>query len=51
MKNGKIQAEGKHDELMKKSEMYANLWNLSEGAKEWSAAGKDSKVTMKEAFV
>ena len=51
MKNGKIHAEGKHDELMKNSEMYANLWNLSEGAKEWSAAGKDSKVTMKEAFV
>ena len=51
MKNGMIQAEGKHDELMKNSEIYENLWNLSEGAKEWSAAGKDNKVAMKEAFV
>ncbi len=50
MKNGKIQAQGTHDELLKTSEMYKNLWELSEGAKEWSAAGKGSKVTMKEAF-
>ena len=50
MKNGKIQAQGTHDELLKTSEMYKNLWKLSEGAKEWSAAGKGSKVTMKEAF-
>ena len=50
MKSGKIQAEGTHDELLKNSEMYANLWELSEGAKEWSAADKGSKVTMKEAF-
>ncbi len=51
MKNGKISAEGTHDELLAKSDEYANLWALSEGSKEWSVSGKDEAVTLKEAFV
>ncbi len=41
MKNGKIHAEGTHEELLKDSEMYKNLWELSEGTKEWSVTAKE----------
>ncbi|MCR4756683.1 MAG: ABC transporter ATP-binding protein/permease [Butyrivibrio sp.] len=41
MKNGKIHAEGTHEELLKDSEIYKNLWELSEGTKEWSVTAKE----------
>lgn len=41
MKNGKIHAEGTHEELLRDSEIYKNLWELSEGTKEWSVTAKE----------
>ncbi len=37
---GKVEAFGKHKELIASCPMYKRLWDISEGAKNWSAAGE-----------
>ncbi|MBE6014100.1 MAG: ABC transporter ATP-binding protein [Lachnospiraceae bacterium] len=37
---GKVEAAGKHEELIASCPMYKQLWDISEGTKNWSAAGE-----------
>ncbi|MCR5785411.1 MAG: ABC transporter ATP-binding protein/permease [Eubacterium sp.] len=45
---GRIEAAGTHEKLIKSSERYKRLWELSEGTRNWSAVSKDSVENMKE---
>jgi ATP-binding cassette subfamily B protein IrtA len=46
LKNGEIEAEGSHEELMSDSLLYKNMWNAHIGAKKWAAnvQKKEGKV-------
>ncbi|MCR5212841.1 MAG: hypothetical protein K6E10_00350 [Eubacterium sp.] len=40
LQDGKISAKGKHEDLLVNCPKYKDLWELSEGTKNWSAASK-----------
>ena len=50
MDKGQIHASGKHEELLLTSDKYKNLWNLSEGAKNWSVTSRDEQESKREAL-
>lgn len=37
LKNGRIEAEGTHEELLKQNDLYRRMWEAHVGAKHWSA--------------
>lgn len=48
MDKGQIHASGKHEELLLTSDKYKNLWELSEGAKNWSVTSRDDQESKRE---
>ena len=48
MDKGQIHASGKHEELLLTSDKYKNLWELSEGAKNWSVTSRDNQESKRE---
>ena len=48
MNEGQIVAAGKHEELLLSCDKYKNLWELSEGTKNWSVTSRDDDQAKKE---
>ncbi len=44
LKNGKIAAQGKQNELLKSSPLYADMWRAHIGAKAWSVGAQGKEV-------
>lgn len=45
LKEGRVLDQGSHQELLKTSEMYTNLWNAHIGAKDWSIVKNKEEVS------
>ncbi|MCR5482263.1 MAG: ABC transporter ATP-binding protein/permease [Clostridia bacterium] len=48
MKEGRIEAQGTHEELLFKSPKYKALWELSEGTRNWSVTGGNEHINVRE---
>ncbi|WMJ88019.1 ABC transporter ATP-binding protein [Anaerocolumna sp. MB42-C2] len=44
LQNGRINAEGRHEELLKNSQLYADMWQAHIGAKYWSVGLQGKEV-------
>jgi ATP-binding cassette subfamily B protein len=45
LKNGNISAEGRQEELLKNSPLYASMWQAHIGAKSWSVGVQRKEVS------
>ena len=45
LKNGRIHAQGKQEQLLKECELYRQMWEAHIGAKNWAVSSEQEVVT------